>query len=215
MKDVPPRIASLFRSLSINLLFFILVSASPCVRTNAPILLWPTRVDPGGLFCFRVNLTNGVDTGWVCLVNQPFPGLYTYANSTFPLIPGESLNFTVEEMQMEYANGTVPTPFPSWLAYSGSFCVDLSLESPVVEALAEFSSTNFSTILSNGLASILDRVQPSGFMPTSISGGYGGIVNMFVRDTCAMLIAMMEENCDTCFAKVSKVLNFTLSAERN
>ena len=187
---------------------------APCVATNAPVLTWSTRVDDSGVFCYRVVVSNGADTGFVCLANEPFPGLHVYDNTTFLLAPGTTYNYVVEETQLEAAPGKppVPSPPPSWVSANGSFCTVPSLPAPLDEVRASFLG-NFSTIYSNGFASILSRVQPSGFLPTSVSGGYGGARNMFVRDTCAMLVALMEaDGCGTCLSTVRAVLNFTLSS---
>ena len=41
---------------------------------------------------------------------------------------------------------------------------------------------------STSSTSVWARVEPSGFLPTSVSGGYGGITSEFVRDGAGMSV---------------------------
>ena len=199
----------------------ILTLSAACETTNAPVLTWPSRVDPSGVFAYRVvvvmentSTPPPSDTGFSFATNEPFPGLYVYDNTTLPLAAGGNYSYTIFESQIEAAPGKppVPSPAPVWVAAQGSFCVSPTLPILRDEARAAFGG-NFSVLYSNSLASITGRVQPSGFVPTSVSGGYGGATNMFVRDTCAMLFALLEACADPgCGGIVARVLNFTLSS---
>ena len=87
------------------------------------------------------------------------------------------------------------------------------LPSPAAEAAAALAGdTNFSTIVRNAAASVVGRAQASGFLPTSISGGYGGSTSMFVRDTAAMLLGLLEEGGSAAHAIARAALALTLDA---
>jgi len=218
-------------------------SADPCVSTNAPVLRWASQVDPSGVFAYRVDLwpaaapANASSTGWVYATNEPFPGLHVLdgaGGSMPPLVPGASYAWSVSELQWAAAPGKPPMPWPPapWLAANGSFCTDPALPSARNEARAA-AAGNFSELFRNALGSVAGRVQPSGYVPTSVSGGYGGPTNMFVRDTTAMIFGLLEartgctgsgagaaaggeseggESGGDCLAEVRRVLNFTLAA---
>ena len=203
-------------------------TAADCVSSNAPVLRWATRVDPSGVFAYRVDLWRAdvagapASTGWIYATNEPFPGLHVLdgASGQLPeLVAGAVYNYSVSELQWASAPGKPPAPFPppEWLAANGSFCTSAALPSARDEARAQLGGANISTLFRNSLASVAGRVQPSGFVPTSVSGGYGGPTNMFVRDTCAMMFGLLEAragcaDADGCLSTVRKVLNFTLAA---
>ena len=217
-------------------------SDAAAISTNSPQLSWTTRVNPrcmglsnaarppaqtsstslalrarSGVFAYRVAVAApGVapewDSGWVFAENEPFPGLYIYDGP--PLLRGVTYNWTASELQWQ-PYPPIPGPYPTapWVAGTGAFVVSPDLLSPEAEAVAELNGPgNFSTLAANALASVTGRVQPSGFVPTSISGGYGGSTQMFVRDTCAMLLGLLEAQGATALPTVGRVLNFTLSA---
>ena len=200
-------------------------SSAACVDTNAPLISWTTQVDPSGVFAYRVVLeaqeqaTGGpnaivvADSGFVFGTNEPFPGLYVFDNTSVPLAGGVTYNYTIYETQVVAAPGKppVPSPAPLWVAGRGQFCMVPALPSPRDEARAALAG-NFTVLYNHAIGTIVDRIQPSGYMPTSVSGGYGGPTNMFIRDTCAMLIALLEANCGGCVAHVVRVLNFTLAS---
>ena len=208
-------------------------SSAACVTSNAPVLRWASRVDPSGVFAYRVDLAPVTaaaaaagaavySTGWIFATNEPFPGLHVLdgAGGLLPeLAPGATYNYSVFEQQWASAPGQPPAPWPpaEWLAASGSFCTAAALPSSRDEARAELAAANFSLLFRNSLASVAGRVQPSGFVPTSVSGGYGGSTNMFVRDTSAMMFGLLEARAGCadgggCLPTVRSVLNFTLLA---
>ena len=79
------------------------------------------------------------------------------------------------------------------------------------EAVALMQSTNMSMLWNGSWHSVVDRVQPSGFLPTSVSGGYGGITHQFVRDASGQLIGMLQLGNWT-RPTVQRALRFMLSA---
>ena len=201
------------------------VSPPPVITTNAPQLRWSTLVNPSGVFAYRVSVwrsdadpASAWQSGWIFAENEPFPGLLTLdgAGAGGPLLTrGAAYNWTAHELQWQPfppdAPGVFPTP--EWLAGGGAFFVPADLPSPAAEAAAALASdANFSAIVSNAAASVVGRAQPSGFLPTSISGGYGGSTNMFVRDTAAMLIGLLEEGGGSAQAIVRAALALTLDA---
>ena len=54
------------------------------------------------------------------------------------------------------------------------------------------TSANVSRLWNGSWHSVADRVTSSGFLPTSVSGGYGGITQQFVRDACGQLIGLLQ-----------------------
>ena len=80
----------------------------------------------------------------------------------------------------------------SWHAGSGSFQTAAGLPTPQEELIAELATPNMTTLWNTSRNSIWERVEPSGFLPTSVSGGYGGITSEFVRDGAGMIIGMLE-----------------------
>jgi hypothetical protein len=176
-------------------------SAASVVATNFPVLTWPTRVNPSGVFAYRVTVSGpppyAVDSGWIYAINEPFPGLWVLEPTPGgpALAPGGAYNWTVTEMQVAPAPGQppVPQPPPTWVAGAGAFTASPSLPTAAAEAAAALGAGgNFSTLLSNGIASLVGRIQPCGYVPTSVSGGYGGNTSMFVRDTAAQVFALLE-----------------------
>lgn len=199
--------------------------APPVIATNAPQLRWSSQVDQSGVFAYSVSLwradadpATAWQSGWIFAENEPFPGLFTLDGAGAgcpPLTRGATYNWTAHELQWQPfppdAPGVFPTP--AWLAGSGAFSVPAGLPSPAAEAAAALAgNTNFSTIVRNAAASVVGRAQPSGFLPTSISGGYGGSTSMFVRDTAAMLLGLLEEGGASAQAIVRAALALTLDA---
>jgi len=204
-------------------------SEAACVTTNAPVLRWESQVDPSGVFAYRVDVTGPLpsnssvaSTGWIFATNEPFPGLHVLdgAGGLAELAAASTYAYIVHEQQWQAAPGKppVPVPAPVVLVANSTFCTTPGLPSAMDEARKATSATsNFSALWRNTLATVTERVQPSGFVPTSVSGGYGGSTNMFVRDTCAMLIGLLEacgraSGGDSCLATVKRVLNFTLTS---
>lgn len=207
-----------FRGTATAILAVVSCVAAEGITTNAPQLTWDTQVNPSGVFAYRVVVASSAapdwDSGWIFAENEPFPGLYVYDGPS--LVRGADYNWTAYELQWQpYPPADGPYPTPQWIAGTGKFTVSADLLSPVSEASAQLNAAyNFTTLAANALASVTARIQPSGFVPTSISGGYGGSTNMFVRDTCAMLIGLLEEGGASALVDVGRVLNFTLSAIR-
>jgi hypothetical protein len=184
------------------------------VATNAPQFKWTSRVDPSGVFAYRVIVASAAapewDSGWVYGENEPFPGIYVYDGPQ--LERGAIYNWTATELQ-RYPPAPGEQLAPPWVAGTGWFEVPSDLPLAVAEASTELNiAANFTKLAANALSSITARISPSGFMPTSVSGGYGGQTNMFVRDTCAMLLGLLEQGGAESLRDVGKVLNFTLFA---
>lgn len=168
---------------------------SVVVDTNAPVLRWTSRVDSGGTFAYRVVVTSAAkeqpssivwDSGEVWQGNwpswsPPFPGLAVFEGPG--LTPGAEYRFSVTEFQA--ANHLGHNISSSWPAGAGAFRASSTLVDAKTELIAQLRSHNVSLIWSNVTASIVGRVQPSGHLPTSVSGGYGGIEWEFVRDGSA------------------------------
>lgn len=70
------------------------------------------------------------------------------------------------------------------------------------EAVAQMTSANITKLWNGSLASVEDRIRPSGFMPTSVSGGYGGITEQFVRDSAGQLIGLLQTGKDALYVAV-------------
>ena len=83
-------------------------------------------------------------------------------------------------------------PRDSATAGSGTFRTIPTLQSAQSELAAELQSPNMTILWNTSSRSIWARVEPSGFLPTSVSGGYGGITSEFVRDGAGMIIGMLE-----------------------
>ena len=80
----------------------------------------------------------------------------------------------------------------SWHAGTGTFKASPTLGSVHDELIAEVTSTNATRLWNTSSSSVWQRVEPSGFLPTSVSGGYGGITSEYVRDGAGMIIGMLE-----------------------
>ena len=163
-------------------------------------------------------LASAWQSGWLFAENEPFPGLYVLdgAGAGGPQLErGAAYNWTAHELQWQPfppdAPGVFPTP--EWLAGAGAFVVPADLPSPVAEAAAALAGdANFTAIVRNAAASVVGRAQASGFLPTSISGGYGGSTSMFVRDSVAMLLGLLEEGGGAAQAIARAALALTLDA---
>lgn len=78
----------------------------------------------------------------------------------------------------------------SWFAGNGSFSTSPVLPSALQELREVLGSANVSELYRGTTASIVGRVAPSGWMPTSVATPtYAG---MFVRDSSAGVFAMLE-----------------------
>jgi hypothetical protein len=173
--------------------------ASTTVNTNAPVLRWSSQVDSGGTFAYQVDVTSEPEnkvvwsSGEVWQGNWPshaaaFPGLCVYEGPD--LAPGHTYRFTVREQQA--ANSTGQNASRSWDAGTGTFATSANLPSAKQELIAELGKPNMTKLWNTSSTSIVARVEPSGFLPTSVSGGYGGITSEFVRDGAGMIIGMLE-----------------------
>ena len=167
------------------------------VDTNAPVLRWASKVDSGGTFAYRVDVAQAGTAVWtsgeVWQGNWPshspaFPGLCVYEGPA--LEAGATYTFSVTEQQAADHNGHNVSR--SWSAGTGSFTAAAGLPSAKAELIAQLRTPNVTNLWNTSSLSIWQRVEPSGFLPTSVSGGYGGITSEFVRDGAGMIIGMLE-----------------------
>lgn len=178
-------------------------SSTSLVNTNAPVLRWQTLIDSGGTFAYKVDVFAGsgvlMDDALVWSSGQvwqgnwpahspPFPGLCVYEGPG--LVAGASYTFNVSEWQAADHNGLKVNK--TWQAGTGSFTAAATLPSAKDELIQELQSPNMTKLWNTSSSSVWSRVEPSGFLPTSVSGGYGGITSEFVRDGAGMLIGMLE-----------------------
>ena len=166
------------------------------VSTNAPVLRWTTQVDSQGTFAYKVDVTKSGapasiwSSGEVWQGNWPahapaFPGLCVYEGPS--LEAGTTYKFEVTELQA--ADRIGHNASRSWIVGSGSFLTAVALPDAKAELIAQLrSNSNMTTLWNTSSTSIWSRVEPSGFLPTSVSGGYGGITSEFVRDGAGMII---------------------------
>eukprot|EP01052_Picozoa_sp_SAG31_P046082 SAG31_NODE_8670_length_1410_cov_1.341724_2_plen_360_part_00 len=113
---------------------------------------------------------------------------------------------------MAFSNGTAP-PESATAARpvaTGAFSTAPGLPSARAEAAATMTAANVSALWNGSWHSVNDRIQPSGFLPTSVSGGYGGITQMFVRDASGQLIGLLQCG-DEQTKTAGKALRFMLS----
>ncbi len=173
--------------------------AATTVNTNAPVMRWTTQVDSSGTFAYQVDVRSEPDghlvwsTGEVWQGNWPshapaFPGLCVYEGPE--LSPGRAYSFNVREQQAADSSGHNASR--SWDAGAGTFITSTELLSAKQELISELGKPNMTKIWNTSSTSIVSRVEPSGFLPTSVSGGYGGITSEFVRDGAGMIIGMLE-----------------------
>lgn len=73
------------------------------------------------------------------------------------------------------------------------------------------SSPNVTKLWNGSKDSVAGRIQASGFMPTSVSGGYGGITSQYPRDSSGQLIGLLEVGPQG-YAAVERALEFMLSS---
>jgi len=176
-------------------------AAPAVVDTNAPVMRWHTQVDSQGTFAYKVTVHSASDgaaallwtSGEVWQGNWPatspaFPGLCVYAGPA--LAAGATYTFTVTETQAADSNGHNASR--SWSGGAGSFKAAATLPSAKAELLSELRTTNATKLWNTSMSSIWQRVEPSGFLPTSVSNGYGGITSEFVRDGAGMIVGMLE-----------------------
>ena len=189
------------------------------VTTNAPVLHWSSSATPAApgfastaIIALRVNVSaSGGALGWSTgemrtNVLASWQGLAVYEGPG--LTAGARYSWTAEERIVAFSNGSTPTTAALAVVASGSFTAAASLLSARAEAAAVTSAPNMSALWSGSWHSVNDRIQPSGFLPTSVSGGYGGITQMFVRDASGQLIGLMQTGQ---VETAGKALRFMLS----
>ena len=182
------------------------------VATNAPVLRWNSSVDSGGTFAYQVDVFSAATTtdgsprmtplwssGRVWLGNWPssspsFPGLCVYDG--VDLSPNTTYTFTVQEWQA--ADHTGKKVNTTWSAGHGNFMTSATLPPAKEELISELRAPNMTRLWDTSSTSVWSRVEPSGFLPTSVSGGYGGITSEFVRDGAGMVIAILELGPQRC-----------------
>ena len=193
------------------------------VTTNAPVLRWNSVIVPNNpglgdtaIVALRVNVTESDaantpqwSTGEVRTnVLQTWMGLVVYEGPS--LVAGAGYTWTAEERIVAFSNGTSPASQAFTVAGRGSFTTAKDLTSAREEAAAVMSAPNMSALWNGSWHSVNDRIQPSGFLPTSVSGGYGGITQMFVRDASGQIIGLVQ--CGAAQAKVAgRALRFMLT----
>ena len=154
------------------------------VTTNAPVFRWNSSVDTGGTFAYQVDLFSAVmatdisapikpiwSSGQVWLGNWPayspsFPGLCVYDGAA--LAPNTTYTFTVQEWQA--ADHTGKKINTTWSAGTGRFLTSATLPLVKAELISELQSPNMTKLWTTSSTSIWSRVEPSGFLPTSVSG---------------------------------------------
>jgi hypothetical protein len=190
------------------------------VTTNAPVLRWDSTVVPGApglgetaIVALRVNVSGSGGIAWSTgevrtVVLPSWTGLAVYEGPG--LVAGGTFEWSAEERIVAFSNGTTPPSDAFSVVSRGSFSAAASLPSARDEAAAVMSSHNVSTLWNGSWHSVNDRIQPSGFLPTSVSGGYGGITQMFVRDASGQIIGLVQ--CGPEHARVAgRALRFMLS----
>lgn len=194
------------------------------VDSNAPVLRWQTSVDSQGTFSYNVTVSTITphddravppppiwSSGEVVQGNwpadsPPFPGLAVYEGPA--LTPGQTYTFHVTERQ--FADGAgANVSSRSWSAGTGTFQAAADLAGAREELVAELRSPNMTLLWNTSERSIWQRVEPSGFLPTSVSNGYGGITSLFVRDAAGMIVGMLELGPDR-WATARKAMRFLL-----
>jgi hypothetical protein len=176
------------------------------VDTHAPVMRWASSIpqagDGAGVFSFLVNVTTTTQvddseayswsTGEVYQQQLgTWIGLAVYEGEA--LQAGHDYSWTAQERWIAFSNGTRPLASTGWkLVGSGSFTTSSSLISVEEELRKEMNSPNMSRLWNGSWHSVADRVTESGFVPTSVSGGYGGITNQFVRDASGQLIGLLQ-----------------------
>jgi hypothetical protein len=199
------------------------------VTTNAPVLRWASAalpgtpgLDPTAIIAIRVNVSGGGGGGSSGAAAEPWStgevrtnvlstwqGLAVYEGPG--LSPGATYSWTAEERVVAFSNGTTPASAAFATLGRGTFTAVSSLPSAKAEAAAAMSAANMSALWNGSWHSINDRIEPSGFLPTSVSGGYGGITQMFVRDASGQLIGLLQTKGAEQTATVKSALRFMLS----
>ena len=190
------------------------------VTTNAPVLRWDSGIVPGGpglgqtaIVALRVNVTSDTAKPWSTgevrsIVLPSWMGLAVYEGPG--LEAGADFAWTAEERVVAFSNGTTPTSPAFAVAGRGSFTTADGLKTAREEAAAVMSAPNMSALWNGSWHSVNDRIMPSGFLPTSVSGAYGGITQMYVRDASGQIIGLVQ--CGTAQTKVAgKALRFMLA----
>ncbi len=167
-------------------------AATTVVLTNAPVLRWNSSVTvdtargPAAVLAYRVNVSaapsgSGLIATWSSgdvrvNVLPTWIGLAAYEGQ--PLAPSMAYSWTAEEQLIVRGDGTVPSiddddsAAAGWqIVGGGSFSTPADLIAARDEAAATMSSPNVSALWNSSWHSVLDRAAPSGFLPTSVSGG--------------------------------------------
>ena len=121
---------------------------------------------------------------------SPCVSLRVSALSIKILVSRTRYAFSVTEYQA--ADGTGRNVSASWRAGEGRFQAHGALASAKAELATLLGTANLTKLWNTSSTSVWARVEPSGFLPTSVSGGYGGITSEFVRDGAGMIIGMLE-----------------------
>lgn len=108
------------------------------------------------------------------------------------LTPDTLYSWTVTERVVVFSNGTAAPPSAS-ATHHGQFRTAPSLVSPAAEAASAMAGANFTKLWNGSVTSVAGRIQPSGFLPTSVSGGYGGITMEYPRDASGQIIGLMYQ----------------------
>eukprot|EP00039_Didymoeca_costata_P007405 m.99424 g.99424 ORF g.99424 m.99424 type:complete len:763 (+) comp13674_c0_seq11:167-2455(+) len=195
------------------------------IDTNAPVFLWNSTVCTTGasqaVFAIRLNISSSTvefqySSGTIyqqCL--ESWRGLYVFeGNHDQELKKSSQYDWTVEERELALLDGSIPSPTSQeWhVVGKGAFATTQSLMSAADEAAMEMTSSNVSMIWNTSWNSVVNRVVSSGFLPTSVSNGYGGITNEFVRDASGQIIGMLEIGSKTSTAVAKSALRFMLTS---
>ena len=173
--------------------------ASPSIiTTNAPVLLWNTTIAFTGdaaMIAYRCNVTSTTAAApWsthAVYVNV-LPTWRGFAAYEGPgLVPDTTYAWTAEERDIVHGDGSRGAN--KWRTVAvGGFATSSTLLPARLEAAAVMSHANVSAIWNTSWRSIFNRAAPSGFQPTSVSGGYGGVDVEFPRDAAGQLIGLTQ-----------------------
>ena len=111
---------------------------------------------------------------------------------------------------MVFSNGSRPASSAWKSAGGGSFETASDLIDVTEEVQRSMTAYNMSVLWNGSWNSVAHRIMPSGFLPTSVSGGYGGITQQFVRDASGQLLGLLELGA-TFYDTVKSAMRFMLS----